>query len=113
MLYRELAEAFADALENVSEVRHQRIVQRFVGAIGAQGGLAEPELLIAACEQVLHTRAHGEQLTARVAHDMTIPGAAVVVAPELIAGGTVSRGAVRADASVSGRLATLRHTLVR
>jgi F0F1-type ATP synthase delta subunit len=109
--YQELAQILADALAAAPEGQQERVVHRFVKAVAEQGGIADTEKLLAACEAALQARSGAEQLSVRVAHGMTVPGADVQVEPELIAGGVASRGAVRADASVAGRLALLRNTL--
>jgi hypothetical protein len=109
--YQELAVILADALAVAPEEQQERVVRRFVKAVQEQGGVTDADKLLDACAAALQARSGAEQLTVRVAHGMTIPGADVQVAPELIAGGVASRGAVRADASVAGRLAILRNTL--
>ena len=108
---RELAAALADALGRAgNQETEELLIAAFAEAIRKQGAGNRAEAILEAYAQ--HAEQEGSApLTAKVAHDMTIPGAAVEVQPELIAGVRMVRGDVRVDASVQGRMQKLRNAL--
>lgn len=108
---RQLAEALYEMLIGVREEKRGEIITSFIGEVRSRGLLTDGDRFLSAFEDILRNREDTDQLRVTLAHGMTVPGAETRVDASLIGGAVAERRGRRADASIRGRLRSLRQTL--